>query len=162
MAKLFQFDLVSPEKSLMSLEVSEVNIPGAEGDFSSLINHAPIITTLRPGFVNVSSPSGDVKYFVTGGFAEVSSEATSVLAEKAYLESDLTRDIADELITKGQKRSTVAQLVKKLEETGAIEYSIVVAAALLSSLEFTDVSREDRSLLSANNASTLVIDGSKC
>ena len=104
MAKLFQFDLVSPEKSLMSLEVSEVNIPGAEGDFSSLINHAPIITTLRPGFVNVSSPSGDVKYFVTGGFAEVSSEATSVLAEKAYLESDLTRDIADELITKANLR----------------------------------------------------------
>ena len=104
MAKLFQFDLVSPEKSLMSLEVSEVNIPGAEGDFSSLVNHAPIITTLRPGFVNVSSPSGDVKYFVTGGFAEVSSEATSVLAEKAYLESDLTRDIADELITKANLR----------------------------------------------------------
>ena len=104
MAKLFQFDLVSPEESLLSLEVSEVNIPGAEGDFSSMINHAPIITTLRPGFVSVNSTSGDVKYFVTGGFAEVSSETTSVLAEKAYLESDLTSDIADELIKKANVR----------------------------------------------------------
>jgi F-type H+-transporting ATPase subunit epsilon len=98
MASLFQFDLVSPERSLISVEATDVNIPGSEGDFSSMIEHAPIITTLRPGFIKVCSPKGDLTYFVTGGFAEVSAAATSVLAEKAYLESDLTKEIASELI----------------------------------------------------------------
>lgn len=99
MANLFQFDLVSPERSLLSVEATEVNIPGSEGDFSSMAEHAPIITTLRPGFINVTSPKGDFKYFVTGGFAEVSAGSTSVLAEKAYLDSDLTKEIASELLS---------------------------------------------------------------
>ena len=68
-------------------------------DFSSMAEHAPIITTLRPGFINVASPKGDFKYFVTGGFAEVSAGSTSVLAEKAYLDSDLTKEIASELLS---------------------------------------------------------------
>ena len=51
MAKLIQFDLVSPEKSLVSVKANEINIPGSEGDFSAMSDHAPIITTLRPGFI---------------------------------------------------------------------------------------------------------------
>ena len=98
MARLLQFDLVSPEKSLVSVEASEVNIPGSEGDFCAMVDHAPIITTLKPGFVTVISPNGNFKYFVTGGFAEVSALSTSVLAEKAYLESNLTKEISRELL----------------------------------------------------------------
>ena len=55
MADTLQFDLVSPERSLASLEASEVQIPGAEGDFTALPDHAPVITTLRPGVLRVVS-----------------------------------------------------------------------------------------------------------
>ena len=102
MASLFQFDLVSPERSLLSVEVTQVNIPGSEGDFSSMSEHAPILATLRPGFINVSSPNGEFKYFVTGGFVEVSAVSTSVLAEKAYRDSELTKEIASELISEAK------------------------------------------------------------
>jgi len=98
MAKLIQFDLVSPEKSLVSVEANEINIPGSEGDFSAMSDHAPIITTLRPGFINILTADKEEQYFVTGGFAEVSAEATSVLAEKAFVKDDLSREVADKLI----------------------------------------------------------------
>ena len=98
MATLIQFDLVSPEKSLVSVEANEINIPGSEGDFSAMSDHAPIITTLRPGFINILTADKEEQYFVTGGFAEVSAEATSVLAEKAFVKDDLSREVADKLI----------------------------------------------------------------
>ena len=98
MAKLIQFDLVSPEKSLVSVEANEINIPGSEGDFSAMSDHAPIITTLRPGFINILTADKEEQYFVTGGFAEVSAEARSVLAEKAVVKDDLSREVADKLI----------------------------------------------------------------
>ena len=98
MAKLIQCDLVSPEKSLVSVKANEINIPGSEGDFSAMSDHAPIITTLRPGFINIFTADKEEQYFVTGGFAEVSAETTSVLAEKAFTKDDLSRAVADKLI----------------------------------------------------------------
>ncbi|MEO3478806.1 F0F1 ATP synthase subunit epsilon [Phaeobacter sp. CAU 1743] len=98
MADTMQFDLVSPERSLASLQVSAVQIPGAEGDMTAMPMHAPTITTLRPGVLRVESPQGTSEYVVTGGFAEIGSEALSVLAEKAIPMDEMTRAHLDELI----------------------------------------------------------------
>ena len=98
MATLMQFDLVSPESALASMEVLSVQIPGSEGDFTAMPEHAPVITTLRPGIVKVNSVKGAFEYLVTGGFVEINADATSILAEQAYDKNNVSRDIIDVLI----------------------------------------------------------------
>ena len=98
MATLMQFDLVSPESALTSMEVLSVQIPGSEGDFTAMPEHAPVITTLRPGIVKVNSDKGAFEYLVTGGFVEINADATSILAEQAYDKNNVSRDIIDGLI----------------------------------------------------------------
>ncbi len=84
MADMMQFDLVSPERKLTSGQVRAVQIPAADGDLTAMPDHAPLITTLRPGMLVVEGPDGDKRFAVTGGFAEISPKATTVLAERAY------------------------------------------------------------------------------
>lgn len=98
MAETMQFDLVSPERRLASLAVAQVQIPGADGDLTAMPDHAPLITTLRPGLLRVSGPQGDASYVVTGGFAEITGEGASVLAEKAMPVSEATAEDFDTLI----------------------------------------------------------------
>ena len=95
---LMQFDLVSPERSLASLQVESVQIPGADGDMTAMADHSPLITTLRPGILSVAGPEGSADYAVTGGFAEISAEGTSVLAELAMPAGDVTAADMDGLI----------------------------------------------------------------
>jgi F-type H+-transporting ATPase subunit epsilon len=95
MADTMQFDLVSPERSLASLQATAVQLPGADGDLTAMPNHAPTITTLRPGIVRVESPEGNAEFAVTGGFAEVTADGTSVLAERALPVSEGTQDVLD-------------------------------------------------------------------
>ncbi|MEP5762812.1 MAG: F0F1 ATP synthase subunit epsilon [Litoreibacter sp.] len=98
MADTMQFDLVSPERSLASAQATEVRIPGAEGDLTAMADHAPVITTLRPGVLTVVNNDGEQDFLVVGGFAEVSPAGTSVLAERAYAKADVTREILDGLV----------------------------------------------------------------
>lgn len=98
MANTMQFDLVSPERKLASLEITEVEIPGAEGDFTAMADHAAVLTTLRPGVLKVKSDSGVTEYIVTGGFVEISPTAASVLAEQALPKADVTRETIESLI----------------------------------------------------------------
>ncbi|WP_298298426.1 ATP synthase F1 subunit epsilon [uncultured Litoreibacter sp.] len=100
---MMQFELVSPERKLASVEASEVQIPGAEGDFTAMPDHAPVITTLRPGYLTVVTASGTEEYFVTGGFAEVSGESATVLAERAYAKADMTSELAAELVAEADE-----------------------------------------------------------
>ena len=80
----FAFELVSPEKLLFSGDVEEVVIPGTEGDFAVLKDHAPVISALRPGVLSYKDAKGDKQaLFVRGGFADVSAEGLIVLAELA-------------------------------------------------------------------------------
>jgi F-type H+-transporting ATPase subunit epsilon len=84
MAGKFHFDLVSPERLLMSAEVAQVDVPGSEGDFGVLAGHAPVITTLKPGVITVKTQGADdERIFVRGGFAEVNLEGLTILAEEA-------------------------------------------------------------------------------
>ena len=99
MADTMQFDLVSPERKLSSVQASAVQLPGAEGDMTAMPDHAPTITTLRPGIVRVQSPEGDADYVVTGGFAEINAAGTSVLAERAVPVSEFTQDMLNEFMT---------------------------------------------------------------
>ncbi len=98
MADTMQFDLVSPERMLTSVQASEVQIPGAEGDMTAMPDHAPTITTLRPGLLRVVSAEGTQEYLVTGGFAEITATSTSVLAERALPRDEVTQEVIDGLI----------------------------------------------------------------
>jgi F-type H+-transporting ATPase subunit epsilon len=97
MADTFQFELVSPERRLTSVAATRVQIPGAEGDFTAMPRHAPFLTTLRPGIVAVTAEGQTIEYLVTGGFAELSPEATSVLAERAMPRSEVGAEVLGEL-----------------------------------------------------------------
>jgi len=80
----FHFDLVSPEKLLFSGEVSQVDVPGAEGDFGVLANHAPLVSTMRPGILVIYHEGGEkLPVVVNGGFAEVGPAGLTVLADMA-------------------------------------------------------------------------------
>jgi F-type H+-transporting ATPase subunit epsilon len=96
-----QFDLVSPERRLASLEVTAVQIPGAEGDLTAMPGHAPLITTLRPGILRVESTEGSKEYVVTGGFAELG-ETLSVLAENALPREEMTQETFKALIAEAR------------------------------------------------------------
>ena len=104
-----QFDLVSPERRLASLEVSAVQIPGADGDLTAMPGHAPVITNLRPGILKVESSSGNKDYVVTGGFAEIG-EGLSVLAERALPLDELSQDAFDGILEEAKV------MYKKVEE----------------------------------------------
>jgi F-type H+-transporting ATPase subunit epsilon len=89
----FHFELVSPEKLLFSGDVEQVDVPGAEGDFGVLAEHAPMATTLRPGILTVHGSGGQQKIVVLGGFAEVSAEGLTVLADVAEAVEDIDRSM---------------------------------------------------------------------
>ncbi|MFQ8431859.1 ATP synthase F1 subunit epsilon [Amaricoccus sp. W119] len=115
MATTMQFDLVSPERKVVSVEASMVQIPGADGDFTAMPNHAPFLTTLRPGVVKVTAEGKVSEYVVTGGFAEISPDSASILAEQA-----MPRDEASaEMIADLQKDAEAALQ----ETTGDVEKS---------------------------------------
>ena len=95
-----QFDLVSPEKKLASLEVSEIQIPGSDGDLTAMAEHAPLLTTLRPGLLSIKAGSDLMEYIVTGGFVEISGTNVSVLAEEALPRNEVNTSIIEELINK--------------------------------------------------------------
>ena len=102
MADIMNFDLVSPERSLASFVATEVQIPGSEGDMTVMLNHAPILTTLRPGVLSVSGAEGVSEYVITGGFAEVTAEGVTVIAEHAMVRSEVTQADMDGIVSLAQ------------------------------------------------------------
>jgi F-type H+-transporting ATPase subunit epsilon len=121
----FHFDLVSPEKLLFAGEVSQVDLPGSEGDMGVLADHAPLVTTLRPGIIVVYRSDGDMRIVVNGGFAEVGPTGLTVLADMAVpLEEydrsvlageidDTEEDVADS--TDGWQRDKLARRLQQLK-----------------------------------------------
>jgi F-type H+-transporting ATPase subunit epsilon len=92
MADKVAFELVSPEKLLLSTTADMVTVPGAEGDFGVMPGHQPLISTLRPGAIEVYEGDKIVeRIFVAGGFAEVANDRLTVLAEEAMPFADLDR-----------------------------------------------------------------------
>ena len=108
MAGTLQFDLVPPERRLASVQASEVQIPGADGDLTAMEGHAPTITTLRPGILKALSPEGAKAYVVTGGFAEINANGVSVLAERAVPLDEVTPALLDQLIADATEAAAVS------------------------------------------------------
>ncbi|MFV0473099.1 MAG: ATP synthase F1 subunit epsilon [Pikeienuella sp.] len=98
MSDMMSFELVSPERRLASGEADMVTIPGADGDIGAQHGHTPLMTTLRPGLLVVTKGSESTAYFVTGGFAEITPEGVSILAEETLPKAELNRDFLDERI----------------------------------------------------------------
>jgi F-type H+-transporting ATPase subunit epsilon len=121
----FQFDLVSPEKLLFSGEVTQVDVPGSEGDFGVLAGHAPMVTTLRPGILVVFRDGGELRVVVNGGFAEVSPTGLTVLADMAVPRDEfdptvlagVIKDTEDDIAkaTDGWRRDKLAHKVDQLK-----------------------------------------------
>jgi F-type H+-transporting ATPase subunit epsilon len=88
----FHFDLVSPEKLAFSGEVDQVDVPGVEGDFGVLAGHAPVVATIRPGILTVTTGGAHQKIIVLGGLAEVSDKGLTVLADVATSIKDMDRE----------------------------------------------------------------------
>ena len=95
-----QFDLVSPERKLASLEASEIQIPGSDGDSTAMAEHAPVLTTLKPGLLSVKVGNDLMEYIVTGGFVEISGSNASVLAEEALPRNEVDTSVIEGLIEK--------------------------------------------------------------
>jgi len=95
----FHFDLVSPEKLLFSSEVTQVDVPGTEGNFGVLAGHAPMVTTVRPGILVIYGEAGEqLRVVVNGGFAEVGPNGLTVLADTAVAVEEFDRATLAELI----------------------------------------------------------------
>lgn len=97
MAETLQFELVSPERLLLSEAVEMVVVPGTDGYFGALPRHAPVISTLRPGVIDVYRGGAITsQYFVAGGFAEVNAAGVTVLVDEALPLSEVNKAKADE------------------------------------------------------------------
>src|SRR3954468_22486366 len=84
MADKLHFELVSPERLLLSEEVDLVTVPGKEGEFGVMVGHAPLMATLRPGVIDVQSQGqASQRIFVRSGFAEVTPKGLTILATQA-------------------------------------------------------------------------------
>jgi len=127
MAELLKFELVSPERHLMSAEVEQVTVPGTEGEFTVLARHAPVLSTVRPGVLSVVQDGGsEERIFVRGGFAEVNPDGLTVLAEEAIPMADLDRDALAQQIqnaeedvadaTDDEKRNRAQQTLDQLRQ----------------------------------------------
>jgi F-type H+-transporting ATPase subunit epsilon len=114
----FHFDLVSPEKLLFSGEVEQVDVPGADGDFGVLAGHAPMVATLRPGILTVHGAGGAQKIVVLGGFAEVSAQGLTVLADVAEAVEDIDRTIVTARIAEMERR------IEKMEPGSELDKAI--------------------------------------
>lgn len=131
MADKLHFNLVSPERELMSADVDQVDIPGAEGWIGVLPNHAPLMTTLAPGMVRIKSGSDETRIFVRGGFAEISPAGLTILAEEAMKAEQLdAAAIAREVQNAEEDLADADDDEKKLAANQALERLKELQAAL--------------------------------
>ncbi|WP_349368657.1 F0F1 ATP synthase subunit epsilon [Salinarimonas sp.] len=99
----FPFELVSPERIIFSGEVEEVVIPAAEGEMTLLSDHAPMMTSLKTGFLVVGGAKGQERILVQGGFLDVAPGGATVLAERAMPVSELNSEILSREIARAEE-----------------------------------------------------------
>ncbi|NJM34519.1 MAG: F0F1 ATP synthase subunit epsilon [Rhodomicrobium sp.] len=104
MAETFRFELVSPERVLVSADVAEVIVPGAEGEFTVLPRHAPLIAMLRPGILRIPGMDGKLsEIYLRGGLADVGPDRLTILAEQARPVADIDRALIDQEIRNAEE-----------------------------------------------------------
>ncbi|HUT49481.1 MAG TPA: ATP synthase F1 subunit epsilon [Alphaproteobacteria bacterium] len=128
-----QFELVSPEALVLSVDADMVVVPGAEGDFGVLPRHSRLISTVRPGVIDVYQGSSvDQRIFVSGGFAEVTPERCTVLADDAVDVSAIDRGVVEAEI---KDLSDDLAGAASDEEKGKIQAAIVIAQSKLAAAQ---------------------------
>jgi F-type H+-transporting ATPase subunit epsilon len=128
------FELVSPEKLVLGKDAVLVTVPGGEGDYGVLVGHAPMITTVRPGVIEVfeeEDGAASDRIFVAGGFAEVTNERCTVLAEEAVPVAELNRTQLEEQASNLVDDITLA---KNEHERVGLEARLAVVKAKLAVL----------------------------
>ena len=130
MADKLSFALVSPERELFNGDVDQVVVPGSEGEFGVLPNHTPVMSVIKPGALKVLNDGAERRIFVNGGFADVTPEGLTVLAEEAIdledisaekIEQDLkaaNEDLRD--ASSDAKRDAAQRAVARLEAIKAV------------------------------------------
>lgn len=114
-----QFDLVTPEKLLVSESATHVSIPGSEGSFGVLSGHQPTISTLNPGKVVVENGDSSKEFFVSYGFADVTGEKVTILVEEASLKEEIDTEVVTEMLNNATNQ--YSQLIKSSADTSDIE-----------------------------------------
>jgi F-type H+-transporting ATPase subunit epsilon len=127
----FQFDLVSPERLLLSGQVEQVDVPGSEGYFGVLAGHAPLVTALRPGILTIKRAGSEEKIVILGGFAEVSPTGLTVLADIAASVEEFDRAVlaehikaTEEKIAKESASEVVDRALARLDHFKALDYHL--------------------------------------
>jgi F-type H+-transporting ATPase subunit epsilon len=122
MAVKFKFELVSPERVLMSEDVEHVVLPGVDGDLGVLAGHAPLVVTLRPGTISVIDGGTTRKIFVKDGFAEFTPDTLNVLAEQAVnLEGASRETVAGLIATAEQEFADAGDDAKRFMASSALD-----------------------------------------
>ena len=133
MAEQLTFELVSPERLLFSTDVEMVVVPGGEGDFGVLAGHAPLVSTVRSGVIDVyGSDSISDRIFVAGGFAEVVAGRCTVLAEEAINLKAAEKSAVEERIRRNEQ---AIQNLNPGDDAHALESDLAVARALMDVLD---------------------------
>jgi F-type H+-transporting ATPase subunit epsilon len=109
MADKISFDLVSPERLLLSDEADMVTVPATEGYMGVMAGHAPVVTTLRAGMIDVLKNGVDTKFFIRGGFAEISAAKITVLAEDAVPMTEMDLAVLDQRIRDAEENVIAAK-----------------------------------------------------
>ncbi len=127
----FQFDLVSPEKLLLSGEVDQVDVPGSEGYFGVLAGHAPLVAALRPGILTIMRGGEEIKIVILGGFAEVSPAGLTVLADTAASVEEFDRAVlathikaVEEKVAKMDASEVLDKEIARLDHFKALDYHL--------------------------------------
>ncbi len=133
MADTVEFELVSPEQLVISAPVEMVVVPGAEGDFGVLPGHAPMISTVRTGVISVYENNAvNQRIFVSGGFAEVTGERCTVLADEAIGLEDADRAQAEARVSSAREALADADTD---DERAPVEAELAIAEALLAAID---------------------------
>jgi len=129
MADKIAFDLVSPERLLISDQADMVTIPATEGYMGVMAGHAPVVTTLRPGMIDVSTNGTDMRFFIRGGFAEISATKINVLAEEAIPMTELDLAVLDQRIKDAEEDVLAAPDAEKARKNEILDDLKLVRAA---------------------------------
>ncbi len=126
------FDLVSPERLLLSEEAEMVTVPGTEGDMGVMAGHMPLISTLRPGVIEVKGgTNGDKRFYVIGGFVEISPSKLTVLAEEAVPVAEMDSATLDQRIKNTEEDVALAKNdAERAKAQETLDYLKGVRAAL--------------------------------
>ena len=109
MAAKIAFELISPERLLLSTEADMVTVPGTEGYMGVMAGNSPLVSTLRAGMIDVQIDGKDDRYFIRGGFAEISPTKITVLAEEAVPMTELDLAVLDQRIADAQEDEIAAK-----------------------------------------------------